>query len=395
MNAASWPRANVTKERLLVVDPESGRHEDLTVAALPSLLAPGDVLVVNDAGTLPASLRARTSDGTPLELRIATLHNDERASCVLFGDGDWREDTDARAPPPLLARNDTVTFDGGTIARVTLVSSSSARLVELVLGDGASWSALAYAHGAPVQYAYMRAPLPVSLVQTPYASTPWAVEMPSAGRALSFSVLRELAARGVHVARLRHAAGLSATGDAKLDALLPLPERYRIPPETVALVEQARREGGRVIAVGTSVVRALEGCVREHGRLTAGEGITNLILDEHYRLQVADGVLSGMHDRGTSHAKLLSAVAPRALLDDVLRHAEEERYLVHEFGDHLLVLPGALPLERRALRGRRASDKDDARYSAAIEAAGASASAAALASTSANQERKPFFLTRT
>lgn len=380
MNAAPWPRTHPSAERLLALDPTNQRYTDLTFATLPSLLAPGDVLVVNDAATLPASLRARTPGGALVEVRLASLHGRREASCVLFGDGDWRTDTDARPPPPTLAVDDALTFVNGARARVTSVSSASARLVELALEEG-SWSSLAYALGAPVQYAYLARDLPVGLAQTPYASEPWAVEMPSAGRALTLSLLRALVHNGVRVARLTHAAGLSATGDARLDALLPLPERYRIPADTVALVEEARASGGRVVAVGTTVVRALEGAFRAHGRLVAGEGVTGLVVDERFVPRVVDGVLSGMHERGTSHAKLLSAFAPLPLLDEALLHAERERYLVHEFGDHLLVLAGAL-----------ASGRD---HSAEMVAAGASASAAGLASMSANQSRKPFFFTRT
>ena len=123
------------------------------------------------------------------------------------------------------------------------------------------WSAL-YLHGRPVQYAYEPRPLQLWRVQTPYAARPWASEMPSAGRPLRWSCSRGLARAGCGLASLTHAAGLSSTGDPALDAALPLPERYEIPPSTVGAVAEARRRGGRMVAVGTTVVRALEGAAR-------------------------------------------------------------------------------------------------------------------------------------
>jgi S-adenosylmethionine:tRNA ribosyltransferase-isomerase len=159
--------------------------------------------------------------------------------------------------------------------------------------------------------------------------------MPSAGRALRWPTLSALMGRGVAVASLTHAAGLSATGDAALDAALPLPERYEIPEATVAAVRQARR----VIAVGTTVVRALEGSARANrGALKPGPGETDLVIGPNTSLAVVDGILSGMHEPDSSHFQLLSAFAPTELLREAATHAEEVGYLVHELGDSTLVL---------------------------------------------------------
>jgi S-adenosylmethionine:tRNA ribosyltransferase-isomerase len=164
--------------------------------------------------------------------------------------------------------------------------------------------------------------------------------MPSAGRPLAWSLLARLRAAGVRVAPLTHAAGLSSTGDPSIDAVLPLPERFDLPASTVRAVVSTRAEGGRVIAVGTTVVRALEGCAAQHGgELVPGEGTTDLRIGETFRPRVVDGLLTGLHDVGTSHRELLRAFAPELILRDAWAHASARGYLGHEFGDACLVLP--------------------------------------------------------
>jgi S-adenosylmethionine:tRNA ribosyltransferase-isomerase len=204
----------------------------------------------------------------------------------------------------------------------------------------ALWTAL-YRHGRPVQYSHLRAPLRLWHVQTGYAARPWAVELPSAGRALTADMRRALAERGVRLASLTHAAGLSSTGDPGLDARLPLPERFEIPSAAVHAVAAARAEGGRVIAVGTTAVRALEGqAARSGGRLVAGGGVTDLRITASHRPQVVDGLLTGLHEPGTSHFGVLQAFAPEDLLRAAHAHAQTAGYLAHEFGDSSLILRG-------------------------------------------------------
>jgi S-adenosylmethionine:tRNA ribosyltransferase-isomerase len=125
--------------------------------------------------------------------------------------------------------------------------------------------------------------------------------------------------------------------------MLPLPERFDVPAVTVRAVAEARRRGGRVIAAGTTVVRALEGCARLHrGELAPGEGTTDLRIDARFRPRVVDGLLTGLHEIGSSHRELMRAFAPEPLLARAWTHAEEHGYLDHEFGDACLVLPGVL-----------------------------------------------------
>jgi S-adenosylmethionine:tRNA ribosyltransferase-isomerase len=190
-----------------------------------------------------------------------------------------------------------------------------------------------------VQYSYLRDALELWHVQTAYAGRPWAVEMPSAGWAVTAGLLRELQRRGIGVATLTHAAGLSATGDPTLDAALPLPERYEIPPATVDAVERARDAGGRVVAIGTTVVRALEGAAAAHrGQLRAGAGETDLHVTAAFTPRIVNGVLTGIHMPGTSHFDLMRAFAREDVLAAATDHAEAAGYLQHEFGDTALVL---------------------------------------------------------
>jgi S-adenosylmethionine:tRNA ribosyltransferase-isomerase len=164
--------------------------------------------------------------------------------------------------------------------------------------------------------------------------------MPSAGRSLQWAILAEVRRRGVGVATLTHAAGLSSTGDPVLDAALPFPERFDIPQRTIDAIARTRGEGGRVIAVGTTVVRALEGCAALHGgELVAGPGTTDLRIDGSFRPRVVDGIVTGMHEVGSSHRDLEHAFVSEALLARAMAHAEESGYLGHEFGDVCLVLP--------------------------------------------------------
>ena len=337
MRAATAPRAAM---RLLSLSPRTGAFSDGTVADLPQHLRRGDLLVLNDAATLPASLPARGPDGQEIELRLAGQEDAPGPPsfwAVVFGPGGWRERTEDRPAPPALPVGTWITIGGDLRAEVRALSSLSPRLVLLrfAAADDALWPAL-YRHGRPVQYSYLREPLALWDVQTPFHARPWAMEMPSAGRALTLPRLEELRGRGVSLAWLTHAAGLSSTGDAALDAALPLPERYEVPEATVEAVARARAAGGRVVAVGTTVVRALESAAQD-GRLRAGRGLATLRIDGGFRPRVVDGLLTGLHEDGTSHFELLKAFAPAAFLEPALRHAAEAGYLGHEFGDALLI----------------------------------------------------------
>jgi S-adenosylmethionine:tRNA ribosyltransferase-isomerase len=281
--------------------------------------------VVNDAATLPASLHGTTATGAPFELRLSGPVDGTRLVGVAFGPGDHTTRTEDRiAPPPL---GDRVHIAG----LPAVVLAHAGRRVELAVHatTDALWQAL-YAHGRPIQYAHRRELLPLHAVQTAYASRPWSVEMPSAGRPLTWDTLLALRRVGVELAFLTHAAGLSSTGDDDLDRALPWPERYEIPRRTLDAITRARR----VIAVGTTVVRALETFA------TTGDasGIARLRLDPGYRPRIVDGLISGLHAPGESHFELLSAFAPRERLVHAIELAAAHGLSAHELGDGCLLL---------------------------------------------------------
>ena len=173
-------------------------------------------------------------------------------------------------------------------------------------------------------------------VQNVYGGRPWAVEMPSAGHALNWRLLLSLIKKGVRIVPLTHGAGLSSTGDTRIDRELPLAEKFEIPAATMEAVRQTRASGGRVIAVGTSVVRALESA--DLGL----SGFTTLKIGPGYESKIVSGLLTGTHDVSESHYQLLRAFMDENVLASVSRRLEERNYLTHEFGDLCLILHSQL-----------------------------------------------------
>lgn len=342
LRPATHPRGNTANERLLVIDAQKNILADARVGDFPQLVHPGDLVVVNDAATFPASLRGRTRSGELIEARLVEPPHDRKARAILFGAGDWHTKTEARKSPPLLRVSDEIFFDGLS-ATVVRVDGSSSRLVELFFDREGTrlWKAL-FSAGKPVQYAYIDHELSLWDVQTPFASRPFAAEMPSAGRPLAWSTLHALQSRGVKLARLSHAAGISSSGDRALDARLPLAERFSIPAETVAAIDATKKSGARVIAIGTTVVRALEGSFASNGALVAGDGETDWLGSRRTPLNVVDAIFSGMHEPETSHFSLLEAFASHELLERAITHAAKHGYLAHEFGDACFIGSGLI-----------------------------------------------------
>jgi S-adenosylmethionine:tRNA ribosyltransferase-isomerase len=333
MKAARAPRADKTDVKLLVV--RDDRIEDSSIERLPDHLRSGDLLVVNDAATLPASLPARDASNNQVELRL-TAQLDERVwQAAVFGAGDWRTRTEDRPSPPRLAEGEEIMIAPDFRARVRGEDQLSDRLLNLEfnLSGEELWRNL-YRHGRPVQYSYLEDELKLWSVQNVYSSRPWAVEMPSAGHALSWRLLLKLIRKGVQIVSLTHGAGLSSTGDAKIDRALPIAERFEIPPITMEAVRSTRASAGRVIAVGTSVVRALESA--DLGL----SGFTSLKIGPGYERKIVDGLLTGAHDVSESHYQLLRAFLPENVLARVSQRLERQDYLMHEFGDLCLILAG-------------------------------------------------------
>jgi S-adenosylmethionine:tRNA ribosyltransferase-isomerase len=361
MIAADSPDQRPPQAKLLVVDARGGiTHAPRS--RLLEFLRPGDLVIANDAATLPASLRGEhVPSGGPVEVRLAGRRslapNDVRHfAAVVFGAGDYRTRTEDRPPPPPLEPGDRLAL--GPLAATVERRLGHPRLVGLRF-DGtpdAIWAGLAR-HGRPIQYAHVPAPLALWDVWTSIAGPPVAFEPPSAGFALDWRALTGLRARGVAFATITHAAGLSSTGDAELDRRLPFDEPYRIPPATAALIRRARACGGRVVAVGTTVVRALEHAATPAGRVPAGEGLATQRIGAATRLRVVDGLLTGTHEPGTSHYELLRAFADGATLGRVDDELGARGYRTHEFGDSVLIERAAAGADRptRPDGGRRSS----------------------------------------
>jgi S-adenosylmethionine:tRNA ribosyltransferase-isomerase len=341
MIAADRPIQRPPGAKLLVVDQHGGIRHALRTA-LVDFLRSGDLVVANDAATLPASLTGRLlPGGQPVEVRLAGWDSFDpeavgRFSAVVFGAGDFRTRTEDREPPPPLGPGDRI--DLGSLTATIERRLGHPRLVSLWFDGPANavWASIAR-QGRPIQYAHLSEPLALWDVWTSFAGPPVAFEAPSAGFALDWGTLLALRQRGVLFATLTHAAGISSTGDEELDRRLPFDEPYRIPPATAQAVLRARERGGRVVAVGTTVVRALESAATPDGRVRAGDGVATLRVGPTTPLRVVDAILTGVHESGTSHHELLRAFAADAVLDRADVELADSGYRTHEFGDSVLI----------------------------------------------------------
>jgi S-adenosylmethionine:tRNA ribosyltransferase-isomerase len=315
--------------RLLVLPRFEGAPVDTRFDALGEFLRPGDLLVVNASRMLPALLKARDENGNPVEVRLAQRRSQDTWDVLLldgrrhvgragmkldFGQGLSALLLDPRPDLPFLWR-----------ARF---NPCCMPLIDLI-----------YRLGEPVRYSYVEEVLPLDVYQTVYASRPGSVEMPSAGRPLTWELILKLRRMGVDMASLSLHTGLSSTRDDALDASRPnFDEEYEITEQAAAAVNSTRLLGGRVIAVGTTVVRALETAAHPDGLIEAKHGWTSLRIDARYRLRAVDALLTGMHEPASSHLDLLSAFVEPERLQAAYTEAIQRGYLWHEFGDMNLII---------------------------------------------------------
>ena len=327
--------------KLLVID-EAGHLSHWPRAALADHLRSGDLIVANDAATLPASLHGtHDATGRPIEVRLAGRHSlaaDDvhRFTTVVFGRGDYHTLTEHREAPPCLSVGDSLTL--GPLKAIVAAIGFHERLVEIEFEGTADtiWAGLA-AHGRPIQYAHIDAPLALWDVWTPVAGAPAAFEPPSAGFALDWRSISALRSRGIDLVTITHAAGISSTGDPLLDARLPFDEPYDIPRATTAAIAAARVNGGRIIAIGTTVVRSLEHAADPDGHVRPGPGVATQKVTAATRLKVVDALLSGVHAPGTSHYELMRAFVDDETLASASAQMASRDYRAHEFGDSVLV----------------------------------------------------------
>jgi S-adenosylmethionine:tRNA ribosyltransferase-isomerase len=324
---AHAPPAERDDVRLLVASPRELVHARFR--ELPQFLAAGDLLVVNTSATLPAALDARRADGSPVTVHFSTP--------VPGGaDKSWVIELRRDGAPFREGRSgETLLLPAGGRAELLVPYLSGARLWIGRLELRGPLGEYLTRHGRPIRYRYVPDEHPLAEYQTVYADEPGSAEMPSAGRPFTPQILTDLVARGVLVAPLVLHAGVSSPEEGEP----PYPERFRVPASTARLVTAVRKWGGRVIAVGTTVVRALETAAAPDGAVERAEGWTHLVVTPARCLRVVDGLLTGWHEPGASHLHLLEAVAGRELVDRSYQAALEHGYLWHEFGDSHLILP--------------------------------------------------------
>ena len=341
MIAADQPVQRPPGAKLLVVNAYGAIRHALRTDFV-ELLRPGDLVIANDAATLPASLQGEhVPTCRAVEVRLAGRRSLAAEAvrqfwAVVFGAGDFHTRTEDRPLPPRIAPGDRLALGplSATVQRIL----GHPRLVELSF-DGppdAIWAGLAR-HGRPIQYAHMATPLALWDVWTPIAGPPVAFEPPSAGFALDWKAWLALRARGVGIATLTHAAGISSAGDDELDRCLPFDEPYHIPAATACAIGCTRAHGGRVIAMGTTVVRALEHAAMYDGHVRPGEGSATQRLGATSRLRIVDAILSGTHEPGTTHYQLLRAFTDDATLCRAGAELDAHGYRTHEFGDSVLI----------------------------------------------------------
>ena len=341
MIAAADPVQRPAGAKLLFVE-QRGTVQHRARSAFAQLLRPGDLVIGNDAATLPASLFGHhAASGRPIEVRLAGRRSLDVSQvghffAVVFGDGDFRTRTEDRPPPPTLRPGDRLEL--GPLQATVACLLNHPRLV-LLHFEGSPreiWEGLAR-HGRPIQYSHVRSPLALWDTWSPIAGPPVAFEAPSAGFVLTWDTLARLAVRAVQFATITHAAGVSSTGDPTLDARLPLDEPYRIPASTSRAINRTRARNGRVIAIGTTVVRAVEHAAAVDGSVPAGEGLATQKIGPLTRLRAVDAVLSGTHERDTSHYQLLRAFVADATLNRMYEELDRHGYRTHEFGDSIFV----------------------------------------------------------
>ena len=306
--------------RMLVAHKESGELEHARFRDLPDFLAPGDLVVVNTSAVLAAELDALTPLGERVIVHLSTKLTTGRW-VVEFRRGTERWSGEAPRH---------VELGEGAVLDVIGPYRESDRLFLARLTvpqPDTTWIAQ---HGRPIRYRYVDRPWPIAMYQNVYATEPGSAEMPSAGRPFTPQVITRLVAKGVMVAPI-----VLHTGVASLEATeTPYPEYVRVPRTTAELVRLTHDIGGRVIAIGTTVVRALE---------TAGDaafdGWTDLVITPDRGVRVVDGLLTGWHEPEASHLMMLEAIAGRSLLERSYAVSLSEGYLWHEFGDSHLILP--------------------------------------------------------
>lgn len=315
--------------RLLVLPRFEGEVIHTRFSALGELLRAGDLLVANKSRTVPGLLRANDQRGESVEVRLAQRRSDRSWDALLLRGREHigRAGMLLNFGQDLLARVDDRRPDLPFLWQLHF-NHCCLDLLDRI-----------YRLGEPVRYNYVKDALPIDLYQTVYAGEPGSVEMPSAGRAFTWELLLRLRRRGVGFASILLHTGLSSTRDDEVDATHPnYEEEFEVPESTARAVNETHRSGNRVIAIGTTAVRALETAARADGTIDPQRGWTRLHIDRTHRLLAVEGLITGLHEPHASHLDLLSAFVEPARLQAAYLAAIEHGYLWHEFGDMNLIV---------------------------------------------------------
>jgi S-adenosylmethionine:tRNA ribosyltransferase-isomerase len=319
--------------KLLVARPGAISHAQF--GDLGDYLRPDDLLVVNNSATMPAAV-----DGHRAGRLIAIHFSTARAEKVWVV--ELRPAANATGHLTDIRPGERIDMPGG--AAIVVESSypepgiDGGRLwTARVVVEGPESSVVSYLarHGRPIRYSYVPRPWPLSYYQTVFAQRVGSAEMPSAARPFSTELVTALVGAGVAIAPITLHAGVSSAEAGEP----PTPELFEVPPASARLVNSTHAAGGRVIAVGTTVTRALESAANADGMVRQAVGWTELVLGPSHPCRVVDGLITGWHDAGASHLLLLEAVAGPDLVAMAYREAVEHGYLWHEFGDSALLLP--------------------------------------------------------
>ena len=334
LEASEPPEARgLTREavRMLVSSRAEDRLEHSTFSLFPTFLEEGDLVVVNTSGTLPAAV-----DGIDPEGRRVVVHFSTELDRRL-----WVVELRRTSPRTSLPWGDEevprrIELSGGGSLELLEPYAASRRLFVARVCTPTAVTGWLAVHGRPIRYGYVDRPWPISMYQNVFVTEPGSAEMPSAGRPFTADIVTRLVAKGIGVSPV-----VLHTGVASLEqGERPYPERVRVPPATAARVNLAKAAGRRVVAIGTTVVRALESAFDDRtGKVCALDGWTDLVVSPGRGVAVVDGLLTGWHEPEASHLLMLEAVAGRPLLEVSYRAALSEAYLWHEFGDVHLVLP--------------------------------------------------------
>ena len=310
--------------RLMTLDTVTGDYSHDYFYKLDSYLFEGDLLVLNNSRTIPAVIKGKRGKQT-IEIRLSRKLSDKEWEALIVGG--------------VVTVGEKIDLPKGLTATITGLGAEAPLIILSFSKSGLDLLEIFYRYGEPLHYEYIETPWPLEVYQTVYASVPGSVEMPSAGRAFTWRLLNRLKEKGVNIAYLQLHAGLSYYGNDRWPHPNKHLEEFSISAETAELVNKTKENKGRVIAVGTTVVRAIETAVNTDGKVESQKGITGLYIQKGYPLKAVDGLITGFHEPEASHLDLLSAFINKGLLMKAYKEALADGYLWHEFGDMNLILP--------------------------------------------------------